>query len=811
MESINYSVLDKIIKKYKENFDNYRKDEIYKWEAIKHFQENWNWNTKDFSEMLKEALSKSANLLRARNYFPEGMIISMAKRENNIVKKMFEVLFDEKRDIVERCNYFTKKSNELKDKYWKGKNHYQDAHTLSVYLTFMYPEKYYFYKPNVFKRVTKLLEINYNNSDKIQTLKEFFEVSNQVQNYIKDDKELIEISQKSLNSECYRDDKLHILTTDIFYYAANWYVEKRYWMYAPGENAKLWEDNLENGIMALGWDETGDLNQYKDDKEIFNVLKKLYKKDNPMNDKCALDDFKNTIDIGDIIIVKKGATKLLGYGEVMSKYYYDDTRKEYKHVRKVKWIKKGEWNVKDIEGEKQVAQKTLTDITSYGKYPEKLLNFMKDEPVMNNGDRQYFWLNANPRMWSFSELKIGEIIEYTAVNENGNKRQVYANYLAAKKGDLVIAYESTPVKAIVGLCEIDGSLNKKGVLPVRKLENLVNPIQYKEFSNMDELKDMEYLRHPQGSLFKLEEEEYDFLMDMIRENNPIDKNKNVSKYSKNDFNKEVFFDNEKYDEIVDLLMRKKNVILQGAPGVGKTYIAKKLVYSIIGEKNDDRIASVQFHQSYSYEDFIEGYRPTEDGGFELSKGIFYNFCKKAGNDLDNKYFFIIDEINRGNLSKVFGELLVLIENDKRNEKLSLAYSSSEKFHVPENVYIIGLMNTADRSLAIMDYALRRRFAFYDIEPVFDNKRFVEYQKSLNDSFFDKTIENMKKLNKEIESDSSLGKGFEIGHSYFCNLDKKDLDKNIKSILKYEIIPMIEEYWFDNRDKYEEWKKQLLGE
>ncbi|MDY4787891.1 MAG: AAA family ATPase [Bacilli bacterium] len=281
-----------------------------------------------------------------------------------------------------------------------------------------------------------------------------------------------------------------------------------------------------------------------------------------------------------------------------------------------------------------------------------------------------------------------------------------------------------------------------------------------------------------------------------------------TEYSKTSFLKDVYLSESSYDKLVTLLLKKKNIIIQGAPGVGKTFAAKRLAYSIMGEKASDRVEMIQFHQSYSYEDFIMGYRPNEKG-FILEKGSFYNFCKKAENDKENKYFYIIDEINRGNLNKIFGELFLLIEEDKRDEtKVRLLYSN-EMFSIPSNVYIIGLMNTADRSLAMMDYALRRRFAFFTMVPAFDNKEFQDYLDLFTNEKLNKLIKVVKKLNEDIIGDVSLGKGFVIGHSYFCNLDKEaNLDVALSNIVEYELIPLIEEYWFDEPQKVEEWSNDL---
>ena len=279
----------------------------------------------------------------------------------------------------------------------------------------------------------------------------------------------------------------------------------------------------------------------------------------------------------------------------------------------------------------------------------------------------------------------------------------------------------------------------------------------------------------------------------------------LERYDKEQFLKEVYLSDQQYDELTGLLQRKKNLILQGPPGVGKTFMARRLAWSVMGEKDDSRIEMVQFHQSYSYEDFIEGYRPNGNG-FELRHGTFYQFCQKAAHDPERSYFFIIDEINRGNLSKILGELFCLLEKDKRDTAMNLVYSQ-QPFSIPSNLYIIGMMNTADRSLAFMDYALRRRFGFFDVKPAFDSVQFKNWMEEHPSLHLKNLISCVERLNKAIAEDETLGQGFCIGHSYFCSEDMVP-DHELSSIVRYELEPLLREYWFDNLENARSWSSQL---
>jgi MoxR-like ATPase len=478
-------------------------------------------------------------------------------------------------------------------------------------------------------------------------------------------------------------------------------LDQHYWTVSVGRDGEHWEEEFyQNGIIAIGWKGTPDLRQFKNKEELRQNLLKVFPDDSDKkNDAHACWQFAREIQKGDIIFAKQGQTRLLGYGIVEGDYQYEPKREYYKHVRKMKWLAKGKWELP--EGNK-MALKTLTDVTHYA--------------------------------------------------------------------DMV-----TLIANKVGL-----QLPGEGDFPESASEAVDEPLH----------------------------------------ESPIPTQVEIRHYSKSEAMNGLFLATSQFDEMLEALTEKKNVVLQGAPGVGKTFVARRLAYALIGSNDARQIEVIQFHQSYSYEDFIQGFRPTSKGHFDLKYGIFHQFCRRAQRDeMANKPFvFIIDEINRGNLSKIFGELMMLIESDKRGKEhaIPLAYSQSadEKFYIPENLHLIGMMNTADRSLAMVDYALRRRFRFITLNPEFASESF---RKTLLEAgagleLVQKIVTRMNALNEVITADTkNLGSGYQIGHSFFCPRNGIKPDQSwYRRVIESEIVPLIREYWFDNEQKVKEQRLALLA-
>lgn len=621
----------------------------------------------------------------------------------------------------------------------------------------------------------------------------------------------------------------------------------RYWIYAPGENACYWDEFYEEGIMALGWDELGDLSLYESKNELVNKLQDIAQTDSTKkNDATANDEFVHKMSIGDVVIVKQGRSKLLGYGEVTSDYNYDDTRPYYKSIRDVNWLKKGEWNV-----DFSLVTKTLTDITDYAsddslfeKYYERLMAIM-NEKKFNYKKLFVDWLTKNQ------------------TSESSNKVSSYVRAL-----ELLSTFIGDDI------FEVDD---------FAQLELLYN----------DLLKEQ---RNTSGKYYNASAPSYGL-------------NGYYSAAVKSYIEFLKAYKSPQNEQ--ESMNSPKNIILYGPPGTGKTYHSINKALEIIdGSSPTDRatakrlydeyqargqIAFVTFHQNYGYEEFIEGIRAKSVGGqvhYTIEDGIFKSLCKKAkgfsyslldryeltnyivsttlshfilanksgqvveisfglindlmvaidaekldldslgamkgeeiveksgtkfhasfiyrnlnaiqellskiyeikDNDSDSKnrnYVLIIDEINRGNISKIFGELITLIESSKRlsqEEALEVVLPySGESFGVPSNLYIVGTMNTADRSIALMDTALRRRFFFEEMMP--ESNRVSTDCEGLNlQAILDVINQRIAYL---------YDRDHQIGHAYFIDVkSKSDLDE----VMRNKIIPLLQEYFYDDWEK-----------
>ena len=792
-----HSKLADVLVAYKQNFVSKQwGDEKYKWEAVKWFQDNWDVNAADFAEMLNRSLDKTLNLLASNNNFPKGMIVGFAKAAPEEVRAMFIALFDESKDVFERMSAFKTQSAVLLEKYGNGAaQHYQYENAISTYLWLRYPDKYYIYKFGEVKTVGSELGADYRfkKGAYADNIRNFLKLYDEISMALKEDTELVNLFQSQFTDTCYPDAELKTLTIDVGFYISRYYSQKdavaqeeAEWFpatYSPGFSVDEWVKLLNDSEVFT----TGSL-------EIMKRMKDYGGQATCTQLAVKYGESKNFYNAGSSALARRIADKT---GCTVME---DETENS-------KWwpiLYVGCSAAKEEQGayiwrlrDELSAALDKVDLSSIELY-------VKAAP--GEEDRSYWWLNANPKIWSFADIAVGEVQSYTLYNENGNKRRIFQNFLDAKAGDMIIGYESNPVKQIVAIGRVSAEQDGEKLF-FEKVEGLTSPIDYTTLKECPELEHMEYFQNSQGSLFKLTRGEYDFILDIIREENPVAAESSIDAYTKSDFLDEVYMTEKRYENLVAVLRNKKNIILQGAPGVGKTFAARRLAWSMMGEKDDSRIEFVQFHQNYSYEDFMMGYKPVEDG-FELKYGIFYRFCQKATNQPDKEFFFIIDEINRGNMSKIFGELLMLIEKDYRGTKATLAYNGLS-FFVPKNLYIIGMMNTADRSLAMIDYALRRRFSFFEVEPGFDSEGFIHYQNGLNSETLNELVSKVKDLNREIDSDKSLGKGFCIGHSYFCGRDVCT-DEWLHSIVDYDILPMLSEYWFDDANKLQRWENILQG-
>lgn len=760
MKANNPEVLN-LITKYKAYIAKTKlQDEVYKWKLIQQFKGRPDTNAPDFAAEYKAI--KYGNLM----YQLSAAVGNHIGREKpEAFRQLFIYLFDETKSLEERLIYFNEESLKLYRSIGGEKGHHQDERAISAYLTVHNPEKYTFYKSGFYQEFCKLIGVS--PAGKNQKYIHYLELVDQfIEQYIVPDSELIQ-TVKSFIPEYYDGTNHLLLAQDILYCTLNKAEEEvNYWIYAPGENAYKWEEFYHKGIMALGWDELGDLRNYQTQEEVADKLREIESTDSSkMNDSKANFDFIHSLKKGDIIFVKKGNTKLLGYGEVSGNAEFDNNKPSYKNFRKVDWKIKGEWDT----GHKLV-QKTLTDITKYktelngfNHYYERLFACMeniqpsKSEPMAINQI-----LYGPPGTGKTYTLKTEYFPQYTTTETALTKEQHFENVVRDCSWWQVIAVAVIEL----GKCKVGDLLKHKWIVQKAKLSSSksVRPILWAQLQSHT-IASCEFVnvqrKLPPYIFNKTEDSYWEIVEEELREQEP---------------------------EVYDLIDSVEN-------------------FKPDASKEIKRYEFTTFHQSFNYEDFIEGIKPVmadESGigevAYRIEDGIFKELCKRAESDPENRYAIFIDEINRGNVSNIFGELITLIEHDKRQgaeHAMSATLPYSKKaFSVPSNVDIYGTMNTADRSVEALDSALRRRFSFVEMLPKPDliktNGPLKASQGILNGIDLSVLLST---INKRIEK--LLDKDHQIGHSYFLQVSNLD---QLKQAFQSSIIPLLQEYFFGDYGK-----------
>ena len=625
--------------------------------------------------------------------------------------------------------------------------------------------------------------------------------------------------------------------------------ERGYWLYVPGEGAGKWEEFRTAGIMALNWDRIGDPTSYPNEEAVIEALEAGYGDwgGRPTGAAGMIRDFTRTMRPGDVVYARRGPIEIIGRGVVRSEFRYDDARPAYRCVRDIEWTHVGSWPLDRRVG--AVSLQRVTENTSYN--PAQLESLFRDRNASGAStasaraqgvgdsnqakkhDLQHWLYTPGEGAARWEEFRtagimalnwdrVGDLASfpdkeslldalYTHYGDWGGRPRKAADSVwdyihAMKPGDIV--YVRRSFNEIVGRGVVRSDYrydeDRSSFRAVRDVEwthvgswPLEQRIGRLMLQRLTE--NTKYTPDQLNALIGIEDSHSPSSVDERSGNNDLDEAD--EHYTSADFLNEVFLRPEDLEQMLGLLRRKKNLILQGAPGTGKTFAAKRLAYALMGQTDDSRVEVVQFHQSTVYEDVVVGLRPTAEGGFAAAEGVFARFCRRAAADPGRDYVFIIDEINRANISKAFGELLMLIEAEHRGEALRLPVSG-ELLSVPKRLHIIGMMNTADRGLALIDYALRRRFAFFEMWPALDHPGFLRHVEAVGSARLEALVDVVRRLNQRIAEDEALGPGFQIGHSYLClpaagPENPAGSDADVTSVVRYELEPLVREYWFDN--------------
>lgn len=731
-------------------------DEVYKWKAIEHFQQYWDIDTDDFYEMFKEAFRKRGNLVYQN---PFSFLDALGKYFPEQLRNLFLIIYgsDDFYTKLKRAKDFAENSiEELKKKLNKVNfNHQLDERTLSFLLTMQNPDENTFYKKEVYKKLCEYLDIPTKKEEKYY---HFIELLNHIVTLLNND---ISLSiEKTFIPKGF--DFPLLLAQDIVYQNISKGDEatKLYWLYSPGEQASKWQEFYNEGIMAIGWDELGDLENYTDRKSILDALIDNYRGgEDQRNNVSAIDDFCNKMNEGDIVIVKKGTKTLLGYGRVTSDYYFDEEREEFLHCRQVKWLKKGEWNL-----DFTLPRKTLTDVTTYNsdikgiKYAQYLLNIMNENTQTQENSlttkllkyKHQIILQGPPGTGKTREAKrIAR--ELLSLGENDSLEgceqfkliQFHPSYSYEDFVRGIVAKPNEEGDGIVYTAEnkILGAFAKEAFNNWNKAQQNTQTLKEQDIFEA-------FIEHIKEELAQSEDYKYP-LTDSIYIFNADDKR---FKYKGDNWEVHSRGLNMNYAEI-------KRIIDSGIrdrQGVTK-------LTNIGGQARQHASYFIRIVEKY-YE-FKESYNPNITDKIPLMP-----------------YVLIIDEINRANLSAVLGELIYALEYRGEAVQSMYAIDDDNTLVLPANLYIIGTMNTADRSVGHIDYAIRRRFAFVDVLP-------KDLTNELGDNFAEKLYEKVSKLFEGNTLSPEFRKEeVQLGHSYFITEQTP-----IAIRWEYEIKPILLEY------------------
>ena len=723
-------------------------NEVYKWYAIAHFQQYWKINATDFYEMFKEAFREKNNLV---DYRPFGILEALGENYPTKLKELLGIVYgaDDFYTKLGKCRTFTENViDDLKEKSNTNFSSKIDERTLSFLLTLKFPNEHTFYKRNIYTRLCEYLgEV----SRKERKYEHFIELLTKITTYFNNP----ELKQLTSNFIPKGFDEPLLLAQDIVYQNMNKENEdpKRYWLYSPGEQAVKWEEFYNESIMAIGWDKLGNFENYTDRKSILEALINNYGggEDQP-NNVSAIDDFcngENKINVGDIVIAKKGTKTLLGYGEITSDYYFDDKRAAYKHCRKVKWVKKGEWDVDD-----NLPQKTLTGRTL--EKAQYLLNIMNESTNKQEKKdmiellkyKTQIILQGPPGTGKTREAKrIAKVLLGLGENDSleGNEQfkliQFHPSYSYEDFVRGIVAKPNEEGDGIIYTAEnkILGTFAKEAFNNWHKAQQSTQTLKEEEVFEA-------FIEHIKEELAQSEDYKYPLTEAVYL----FDADDKRFKYKGDNWEVHSNGLNMNYAEI-------KRIIESGVrdrQGVTK-------LTTIGGQARQH--ASYFLRIVEKYYKFRENYKPTVD------KIPLKN------------YVLVIDEINRANLSAVLGELIYALEY--RGEAVQSMYviEGENNLILPPNLYIIGTMNTADRSVGHIDYAIRRRFAFVNVLP-------KDLTSELGDQFESVLFAKVTDLFNTNLSPEFKKEDVQLGHSYFIT---KNTPIDIR--WEYEIKPILLEY------------------